>query len=90
MDLSSSGGGVDPDGHAEVAVGEEHLLSLSVITYVGVGASLVCLFATIAAYLIFRDAMTFPKKILMNLCACLAAALILFIVSVSTEVCCSG
>lgn len=55
--------------------------TLSVITYIGVAISMICILATLILYTIFPAARTFPKKVLMHLLTMLLATLILFLIS---------
>ena len=80
--LMDVGGSAGPDqATSPDATAEAHAASLTIITYVGVSVSMVCLFLTIAAYAFFSEARTFPKKVLMHLSASLIAAMGLFIVA---------
>ena len=67
------------------ASSEEHATALSILTYVGMSISMVCMVLTLVLYTIFPAARTFPKKVLMHLVLALLVTLILFIVSASTN-----
>lgn len=83
MDLSSS----TEEGRAatKTSADKDHVLALSVISFVGVGVSIVCLFATFMVYLVLEEARSFAKKILMHLCVSLIAAMVLFLVAGTTS-----
>ena len=84
MDLSPPTG---KDRATTKTTGEDttHALALSLISYVGVGVSILCLFATFVVYLVLEEARSFAKKILMHLCVSLIAAMVLFLIAGSTS-----
>ena len=58
-----------------------HQTALSIITYTGVGASLICIIVTMCVYLYFNEALNMTKTILLNLCVTLGLSLILFLIA---------
>ena len=75
MDVGESGSTVSAD----------HATALSLITFIGVGVSIVCLVLVLAAYAIVKEARTPAKLILMNLSLSLLATLVLFLIVASVD-----
>jgi hypothetical protein len=59
--------------------------ALSIITLIGCGASIVCLFVTVVAYIIFPRARTFSKAVLQHLAGTLLVGMVLFVAAVSGD-----
>jgi len=72
-------------GESGSAVSDDHANALSLITFIGVGVSIVCLVLVLAAYAIVKEARTPAKLILMNLSLSLLATLVLFLIVASVE-----
>lgn len=68
---------------ATSAISGTNAFVLSVVTYIGLGISVVCLLITALVYLYFKTIRTAAKHILIHLCITLAMAQLLFIFGVS-------
>lgn len=75
------GGSGGPDGSSASNADAAHSTALSYLTYGGISISIVCFILILMAYTIFPKARTPSKVILMNLCFCLLAMMVLFIIS---------
>jgi len=75
MDLSVDGSMASTHDHSG------HQQALSIITYVGVGTSIVCLVVMITMFLIFNGAVNLSKKIQLHLAGTLIASLVLFLIA---------